>query len=117
MVLYRGVSPAVSKVLIPKLSEGATLQDLSFTSASEEIEVAELFSDEIHGSGGWVFRIEVDKGANVLPLDKILTGYTGSKSKGDSEFVFGRNSSFVVKSIDHEDKSVYVSHVKGSADV
>jgi hypothetical protein len=108
--VYRGIAledqaelDKMQKLLVP----GATWDEQSFASTSEDQNVARIFA----GTRGIVFKIVVPKGAKalpVLPQQTIL-------STDEHEMILPRNGRLIIKSVNHK-ATLFTDHLEVEAE-
>ena len=99
IITYRGLAPDVVQMIEDNMEVGKVLYDEGFVSSSTEKTVAKGFSG---WGNGYIMEIHIPKGskaASVKGISDVPTEY---------EVLIDKGSSFLIKQIDHENKTLVV---------
>ena len=97
MISYRGLAPDLIKKIMDKLVPGNEFTDEGFVSTSTKTSTAKSFS-----KGGYVMEIHIPKGSRAASVKNISSHWE------ENEVLIDRGSSFLIKQVDHENKTLVV---------
>ena len=97
MISYRGLAPDLIKKIMDKLVPGNEFTDEGFVSTSTKTSTAKSFS-----KGGYVMEIHIPKGSRAASVKNISSHWE------ENEVLIDRGSSFLIKAVDHDNKTLVV---------